>query len=477
MKLNSLRTRFILAYAGLILVGFGAIALVVGRQISVSVRQNFEQQMVNQAGLVADGLETTLISYYTNTITEDQLNEAIASYEARLNATITILQTAPIGIGTTPNDSPILLPPPSDFNNAYPELSAARRGNLLVVERTVDGVAVLVTAVPINSRYGPLGILQLTKPRSQLQHETNQQWLILAVAILLIALVALALSVYLSLSLSRPLKTLQLSAYQLSNGNLDHRAPPFNTTELAEVSHAFNEMAAKLEAMFEEQRAFASNTSHELRTPLTTMRLRTEALRYEAALDNTTRQQYIQELDEELIRMSHMVEDLILLSRFDAGRATLGTEQIDMAAFARSLSMSLQPQLTQRQLQLDLSLPPTPLPTISASLNHLTIAYRNLLENAMKYTPNGGTISWQIVVDTQQLISHITDTGQGIDPDQLPHVFDRFYRADKARSRSIPGTGLGLALVKAIVQFYGGTIEISSPGSAQGTSVTIRWPY
>lgn len=299
----------------------------------------------------------------------------------------------------------------------------------------------------------------------------------LAVAILLIALVALALSVYLSLSLSHPLKTLQLSAYQLSNGNLDHRAPPFNTTELAEVSHAFNEMAAKLEAMFEEQRAFASNTSHELRTPLTTMRLRTEALRYETALDNTTRQQYIQELDEELIRMSHMVEDLILLSRFDAGRATLGTEQIDMATFARSLSASLQPQLTQRQLQLDLSLPPTALPTISASLNHLTIAYRNLLENAMKYTPDGGTITWQMVAEAEQLISRITDTGQGIDPDQLPHVFDRFYRADKARSRSIPGTGLGLALVKAIVQFYGGTIEISSPGSAQGTSVTIRWPY
>lgn len=477
MNLKSLSTRLIIAYVGLILVGFGAIALVVGRQISDSVHQSFEQQMVSEAQLVAEGMDGVLAGLYNGDITEDDLNAAIADYEERLDATITVTQfdTVP-----EPNDGSRdghdNNPPVRVDETEAPEIVAARRGSSLVAERTINGTRSLVTAASIDSRMGPLGILQLSKPSRQLQRELYGQWLLLGVAILLIAVVAIMMSIYVAYSLSRPLKTLQQSALQLSHGNLAHRAPPFVTTELAEVGHAFNDMATKLEAMFEEQRAFASNTSHELRTPLTTMRLRTEALRYDTQLDADTRQQYVTELDDELIRMSHMIEDLILLSRFDAGRATVGTEQIDLAAFARSLSATLAPTLAQKGLTLTLDIPDNPLPPIAASLNHLTITCRNLLENAIKYTPDGGRITWQLEAAEQAVICRIGDTGQGIDPDQLPHVFDRFYRADKSRSRSIPGTGLGLSLVKAIVGFYGGTIAVESDGSGQGTTVTMRWP-
>jgi two-component system sensor histidine kinase BaeS len=114
--------------------------------------------------------------------------------------------------------------------------------------------------------------------------------------------------------------------------------------------------------------------------------------------------------------------------------------------------------------------------TVNGSLNHLTVLFRNLLENAIKYTPSGGQITWRIFVEGENVMFAVQDTGQGIAPEQLPHVFERFYRADKSHSRSIPGTGLGLTLAKSIVEAYGGRIEITSPGIGLGTTVTISWP-
>jgi signal transduction histidine kinase len=291
-----------------------------------------------------------------------------------------------------------------------------------------------------------------------------------------IATVALLASFWLSISLIRPLEKLRESAIRLSHGELSHRVEYDGKDEIGEVASAFNQMAAQVQAMIEEQRAFASNTSHELRTPLTTMRLRTEALRDDATLDGPTRQQYVQELDSELIRLSELVDDLVLLSRFDAKRAELGEAQLDLARFAQSLHRTMQEQAKTRSITLTLDVTLEQPVSIQASLNHATILFRNLLDNAIKYTPSGGSVNWRISTENGQAIFEIQDTGQGIATEHLPHVFERFYRADKARSRSIPGTGLGLALAESIIEAYHAQIEITSPGVGQGTTVIVRWP-
>jgi signal transduction histidine kinase len=113
---------------------------------------------------------------------------------------------------------------------------------------------------------------------------------------------------------------------------------------------------------------------------------------------------------------------------------------------------------------------------IEASLNHLIILFRNLLDNAIKYTPTGGTVVWRIAVTGEQAICTVQDTGSGIAPEHLPRLYERFYRADKARSRNVQGIGLGLALVKTIVESYAGRIEITSQGVGEGTTVTTYWP-
>jgi len=287
----------------------------------------------------------------------------------------------------------------------------------------------------------------------------------------LVVLAVLALS----RSIIRPLYQLRESALLLSRGDFSSRVSWERQDEIGEVASAFNEMASQVQKMLEEQRAFASNTAHELRTPLTALRLRTEALLYDGTLDATTSRQYVEEIDHEIANLGNLVQDLTLLSRFDAGRAELGDNQIDCNRLA--LSLSEQFATPAREKHIHLSVCPCPQPTtINASLNHLTVVFRNLLDNALKYTPEGGAISWRIETTPNGTLHTIQDNGQGILRQDLPMVFERFYRADKAHSRDIPGTGLGLALVRTIVEAYGGLIKISSEGAGQGTAVTVLWP-
>ena len=272
------------------------------------------------------------------------------------------------------------------------------------------------------------------------------------------------------------LENLRDSAIRLSQGELSHRVTEQRQDEIGAVAQAFNQMATRVQAMIEEQRAFASNTSHELRTPLTTMRLRTEALRFDKELDPATIRQYAGELDDELVRLSALVDDLVLLSRFDARRAEIGQEQIDLTRFAHSLIQSMSQQARSDEISLALDAGHDEPLVVNASLNHLTVLFRNLLDNAIKYTPSGGVVTWRLRRDGDKAILSVTDTGQGIAPEYLPHIFERFYRADRARSRSIPGTGLGLALAQSIIETYGASISAESPGSGRGTTITVRWP-
>jgi signal transduction histidine kinase len=193
-------------------------------------------------------------------------------------------------------------------------------------------------------------------------------------------------------------------------------------------------------------------------------------------LDEATARRYIEEIDDEVASLGNLVQDLTLLSRFDAGRAELGHAQIDFARLATNLCQQLSPQAAEKRLELTL-LPPDQPVLVNASLNHLTVVFRNLLDNAIKYTPDGGQISWRIQSGESGVCHTIQDTGSGIAPQHLPHIFERFYRADKARSRDIPGTGLGLALVKSIVEAYGGHITVESDGVGKGTTARVYWPY
>ncbi len=488
LPLRRIRTRLLVAYLGILLFGFGALAIVVGQQISSAARADYEQRLQNEIRLIAQGISP----YITEAGTEDeQLQTILAEYEDQLDGTLTIHgfddyrrdDGPPDGDppdATTTDGGPTDGEPfVRDTYRDMPEVETAMRGGVVVVERTdTAGVQRLYTASPItNTLRKPLTI-QLSVPVANLSSLIWERWLSLALIFALVMLLALIAALWLAQSIIHPLYILRESAVQLSHGDLSHRVDYHGRDEIGEVAQAFNEMAQQVESMLEEQRAFASNTSHELRTPLTTIRLRTEALRYEQPpLETDIRERYITEIDDEVNRMTALIEDLTLLSRLDAGRAELGKNEIDFARLVSSVETRMLPQATTKNIRLVTvnALDNEMLP-VQASLSHLTVVFRNVLDNAIKYTPDGGEVRWTVTKDGHQICSTIEDTGRGIHPDQLPHLFERFYRGDKARSRDVAGTGLGLSIVKSIVEAYGGTVAVSSEGDGKGTRVVIHWP-
>jgi signal transduction histidine kinase len=467
-KLNSIRTRLLVAYVSIILVGLAGLTVTAGRQISSAAQVDFEQRMQNELRLIVQGVAPTVDDYVDGRADNDDLNNALDQYGSQVNGTLKLFMAD----SQTPPE-----PGQHDLFHNMLEIEAAVRGQFAVVERNNElGQDTFYGAAQINYNGKMQGIIQLAVPANNLQAIVNQRWFELGAVFALVTALALFAALWLSHSIIQPLYKLRESAVQLSKGEFSHRVADIGKDEIGEVAQAFNEMAQQVESMLEEQRAFASNTSHELRTPLTTIRLRTEALRYDNSLDDTTAKQYIEEIDEEVSRLGNLVQDLTLLSRFDAGRAELGKDQVDMLRFATSVQHQVAEQASEKHIQIVLDLPTEPIP-VSASINHLTVVFRNLLDNAIKYTPEGGEIIWKIVKEAQGVDSTIRDTGRGIPPEHLPRLFERFYRVDRARSRDIPGTGLGLALAKSIVEAYGGQISIESDGAEKGTTAHVYWPF
>jgi signal transduction histidine kinase len=476
---TSIHTRLMVMSIGIIFVGFSGLTMIAGGQIETAARVDYEQQLQDKVRLIAQNISASIGNQPLNHLSSSQQNSLLQRFASQVNGQLTLyaLDQPPSDQHQSPSGGRDH--EPTKPFNSMPEMGAAVHGSIILDERKNSADAdTFYTAAPITfpGRDRVVGILQLAVPASSLVTIIIQRWLILGISFALLTTCAVLAALLFSRSITRPLQQLRISALRLSQGDFSQRVKFPWKDEITEVAQAFNEMARQVQSMLEEQRAFASNTSHELRTPLTAIRLRTEALRYDTTLDNTTTRQYIEEIDDEVAHLSNLVQELILLSQFEAGRAEVGHEQIDLVRMASSLVREFAPQAQARQITLTLVEPQTSVLLI-ANMNHLTIVFRNLLDNALKYTSDHGSVTWTMQVNEHEVAHTIQDTGQGIPASALPQIFERFYRADKARSRDIPGSGLGLAIVKTIVDFYKGRIEIESAGINQGTTVHVSWPY
>ncbi|MEM7111231.1 MAG: HAMP domain-containing sensor histidine kinase [Chloroflexota bacterium] len=302
----------------------------------------------------------------------------------------------------------------------------------------------------------------------------NQSFLLTAVTLIIAALILLALGAFLANGLTRPLTQLRQSAQAMAAGKLDTRANTQAPPEISLLAEDFNQMATAVEDMVAEQRAFASNAAHELRTPLTAIRIRTETL-LEDDPDAELRQRYISEIDAEAKRLSRLVNDLRMLSRADARNLATGSERIDLVQLVRGMEQLFDGQIKEKQLNYVPQLPQGPC-FVQASVTHLRIIVRNIIENAIKYTPEQGIIAVSLQPTGSHLHFEVRDNGMGIAAEDLPQLFNRFYRVDKAHSRKIPGSGLGLSLVSSIVNLYDGTVTVTSDGAGMGTTVQVLLP-
>lgn len=470
IKPQRLRTRLLLTYALLIIGGFGGLAWLAGGQIARAAQEDFADALLAQSELLARSLEENVEHFLEGQESAAELTRRLANFASQVGGPLVLLDAD--GRVITDNEGRATV----GERRQAPETNAALAGSPAHAIRAdpQEGLS-LFAAAPIVHEGKLLGVIQVVRPISAADAVVRQRWWALAGGVLLMGLLAVGASLVLATSLARPLDALRNAALQLAAGDLEQRLPEMPQDEIGQVATSFNYMAAQLQTMIEEQRAFAANASHELRTPLTTIRLRSEALRNDR-LEAELARQYIVEIDDETARLSGLVEDLILLARLDAGRAVRGTEEIDVPRLARTLLRELEQMPEAQGVDLRLIMPPD-MPTVTASIHHLRVLLRNLLSNALAYTPSGGTITCTFEVENSFLKIVVADNGQGIAAEDVPHLTERFYCADKAHKRTVKGAGLGLALVQSIVQCYEGRLEIHSPGLDQGTTVFVWWPF
>ncbi|HTK09498.1 MAG TPA: ATP-binding protein [Ktedonobacteraceae bacterium] len=273
----------------------------------------------------------------------------------------------------------------------------------------------------------------------------------------------------------RPIRQVIRTAQSIQAGDLHQRVPlPDPHDEVRLLALTLNAMLTTIEESFTRERRFVADASHELRTPVAAIGSMADV----ALLQPRSPDQYIQTLDQintEVERLGLLLTDLLALARSDEGQAHLQCESLSLDSLARTVLTTIKPLGTTHDLTLEIKVDATI--TLFADEARLVQMFMNLLENAIRYTPSGGTITITLDKDQQYARIQIQDTGQGIEATHLPHIFERFYRAHPAHPLSPEkgGSGLGLSIVDWIVRAHAGTITVKSePG--KGTLFTIRLP-
>lgn len=291
---------------------------------------------------------------------------------------------------------------------------------------------------------------------------------------------AVAISLILASTLLSPIRRMTKASEAMAEGDFSQKIPVDSEDEIGTLSKTFNTMAEQLETTLSElknaerlRREFVANVSHELRTPLTSIRTYTETLGDSPDLPDETRTEFLSVILNESDRMGKIVSDLLDLSRLDAGGG-MKLEPFSLERSVREVYAAIALDSERRGQRVDLELQ-WAMPDIIGDKARIEQVLMNIMTNAMKYTPEGGEINISCYAIGGFAVVNISDSGVGIPAEDLPHIFDRFYRVDKARSRESGGTGLGLSIANDIVMLHGGEIRLDSEVD-KGTTFTVVLP-
>ena len=269
-----------------------------------------------------------------------------------------------------------------------------------------------------------------------------------------------------------PVRTLTGVARRLGRGDLSQRVAIRGRDEVGELGDTFNEMAGALEQAERQRRTMTADIAHELRTPLSNVQGYLEAIRNRIVQPDEA---IIDTLHEQTLHLSRLVEDLRLAAIVEAGALRLERSAVRVHDVAEETVAAFRTRASQRGVRLELDARPD-LPEIMADRTRILQVMSNLLENALVHTPDGGSVTISVErAGDDRVRLEVTDTGRGIPPDQLPHVFEQFYRVDPSRSRDTGGAGLGLTIVKRLVDAHGGRVGAESE-LGRGTRISVELP-
>jgi signal transduction histidine kinase len=284
-------------------------------------------------------------------------------------------------------------------------------------------------------------------------------------------IIAIILALLISRRILAPVKALSQAARSYGKGDFSRRVADKGRGELAALSHSFNSMADNLERTQTLRRNMVADIAHELRTPLTNLKGYLEAISDGVVEPNKAT---IDSLSDEASTLSHLVADLQELSLADAGELKMAFQPEDAAALIRDTIAAINPKVIVKNISVSVVLPDT-LSPVNIDARRIRQVLNNLLENAIAHTPTGGKIEVTAREEGKLVFITIADNGEGIPEKDLPMIFERFYRVDKSRTRATGGSGIGLTIVKRLVEAHGGTINVAST-VGQGASFTFSLP-
>ncbi|WP_122789488.1 HAMP domain-containing sensor histidine kinase [Intestinibacillus sp. Marseille-P6563] len=292
------------------------------------------------------------------------------------------------------------------------------------------------------------------------------------ILVMLIALVGtLIISYFISARMTAPLKIMALAAREYAAGNFDIRVPEDNhCTEIDELAVSFNNMARDLAQLDELTRGFIGNVSHEFKTPMTTIGGFVDGM-LDGTIPPDQQQKYLRIISEEVGRLSRMVVRMLDAAKIQSGELILNTAPFDFTEMSSQIILSFERKILSKNLEVDIDFQDGLI--VNGDRDHVFRAVYNLVDNAVKFINTDGKLTLRAHAEGTMCAFSIKNTGAGIAPEDIPHVFDRFYKTDRSRSLDRSGAGLGLYIVKNIINLHGGDISVRSDGGETEFSLTL----
>lgn len=490
--MTSLRAHLTLTYLLVILIGMAVAAPLAWLSVEHLYLDTQRANLLAQAQLVAATLQSSPSPLPAAENGYSQLANATPGIHTRL-----IEAEGAVVIELPPTLSPgqtAIAPLPALAQNAArsvspeellsrPEIVQALSGQPATAIRRIEaagGQRVLYAAAPVMAENGRISrLVYLASPLP------DTGWAALPVALrwqlggVLTGAVILATATgwWLARRIASPLRQLAQAATAVAEGDLSQVAPEdVSITDLHDLSRAFNRMTASLRQADQLKTAFIADVSHELRTPLTALKGTVETLQDGAVDDLSVRDRFLASLAAETERLIRLVNDLLMLTRADAGALKLRLQPVNLADLARARIEYLAGLAAQREVRLRMVEPTERKEVwVSADADRLAQVLDNLLDNALRHSPPGAEVTITLKETAGGVACAVADAGPGIPAQHLPFIFERFYRADPARSRSLGNSGLGLAIARALVLAHGGHITAHSV-EGQGTTLTFTLP-
>ncbi len=465
MNARSISFRLVTWYAGLL----AGIFLLLCASLYLDLRHFLENDLRESQMRRARQIATTLLAKVPQTGEGFAASQTKDWYEpeindrfiriTRANGTLVYVSGAPKDQSFDPAEVPI-----------FPPSSAAEFSHKIKLS---GGSTLLIAGLKFKSAGNPDYVVEFGALLDPVETMLNHLFLQLALGLPLAVIIITAGGYWLVRRALTPVERITLAAERITQHNLSERLPVTHSgDELERLSSSLNHMITRLDDAFQNSKRLVADASHDLRTPLTILRGEMESFAADARLDAELRDR-VGSLLEEVVHLGKIVEQLFTLSRLDAGEAKTEWTDFDLSELAKTTADQMNLLAEDKGISLFFEAKqPVPVKGNRVRLKQVVV---NLLDNAIKYTPAKGAIRLRVLAVNGDAVLEVEDNGMGIPPEALPHIFERFYRVDEARSAESESAGLGLAIVKTICTAHGAEVETKS-AVGKGSSFRVKLP-